>query len=252
MPFSDYIIYVDESGDHSLTNINPRYPIFALAFCIFHKDEYVKTIAPSLNALKLKYWGHCDTVLHEHDIRKSMKGDWAILSNESTRTQVKDDLSLFIENTPFHIIATVIDKTKHANRYSNPENPYEIAMLMCMERLHDWLIHKGQTGKTVHIQFESRGNKEDKELELEFRRICGNSAGTVYSKTDFSVIDYKIRFLSKKSNSTGLQISDLVARPIGMKILRPTQENRAFNIIEQKLITHDNAEYMGRGLKVFP
>ena len=32
--FSDHIIFVDESGDHSLKSIDPQYPIFALAFCI--------------------------------------------------------------------------------------------------------------------------------------------------------------------------------------------------------------------------
>lgn len=28
--WSDYIIYVDESGDHSLTHANKEYPIFVL------------------------------------------------------------------------------------------------------------------------------------------------------------------------------------------------------------------------------
>jgi hypothetical protein len=34
MEKSDYIIYVDESGDHSLTSIDPQFPVFTLAFCI--------------------------------------------------------------------------------------------------------------------------------------------------------------------------------------------------------------------------
>ncbi len=40
---SEYIVYVDESGDHSLTSINPEYPIFVLAFCVFHKGKYSKS-----------------------------------------------------------------------------------------------------------------------------------------------------------------------------------------------------------------
>ncbi|WP_228144603.1 DUF3800 domain-containing protein [Moraxella lacunata] len=32
-----FIVYVDESGDHNLDNINSKYPIFVLAFCIFNK-----------------------------------------------------------------------------------------------------------------------------------------------------------------------------------------------------------------------
>jgi hypothetical protein len=34
--YSQYIVYVDESGDHSLQSIDPQYPVFVLAFCIFH------------------------------------------------------------------------------------------------------------------------------------------------------------------------------------------------------------------------
>jgi hypothetical protein len=27
MTFGDYIVYIDESGDHGLTNINPDHPV---------------------------------------------------------------------------------------------------------------------------------------------------------------------------------------------------------------------------------
>lgn len=33
MSFSDYIVYVDESGDHG--PVSSDYPVFVLAFCIF-------------------------------------------------------------------------------------------------------------------------------------------------------------------------------------------------------------------------
>lgn len=38
--FGEYIIYVDESGDHSLENVNKEFPLFVLAFCIFKKSDY--------------------------------------------------------------------------------------------------------------------------------------------------------------------------------------------------------------------
>ena len=37
--FSDFMVYVDESGDHSLTSIDKNYPIFVLAFCVFYKKH---------------------------------------------------------------------------------------------------------------------------------------------------------------------------------------------------------------------
>ncbi len=42
--FSKYIVYVDESGDHSLQSIDENYPIFVLAFCVFHKRTIAKLL----------------------------------------------------------------------------------------------------------------------------------------------------------------------------------------------------------------
>ncbi|MYA87366.1 MAG: DUF3800 domain-containing protein [Boseongicola sp. SB0662_bin_57] len=40
---------------------------------------------------------------------------------------------------------------------------------------------------------------------------------------------------SHQTNSAGLQIADLTARPIGRHVLDSTQPNRAWDIIEPKL-----------------
>ncbi len=58
--------------------------------------------------------------------------------------------------------------------------------------------------------------------------------------------------IDKKSNSTGLQIADLTARPIGIKTLRPDQPNRAYDIIEKKLRKSPQGDVKGWGLKIFP
>ena len=38
--FSDYVVFVDESGDHGMQNIDPQFPIFVLVFCVIVKVEY--------------------------------------------------------------------------------------------------------------------------------------------------------------------------------------------------------------------
>ncbi|ALP53302.1 hypothetical protein Tel_09110 [Candidatus Tenderia electrophaga] len=129
--FSDYIVYVDESGDHSLTSIDPEYPVFVLAFCIFHKRHYAEAIVPALSRFKFKHFGHDMQVLHEHDIRR------------------------------------------------------------------------------------------------------------------------------QKNQLSGVQLADLVARPIGLKIIRPGQENSAFEILANKLYSKNGRQgvgtgYEGYGLKCFP
>ncbi len=98
---------------------------------------------------------------------------------------------------------------------------------------------------------ECRGKKEDKELELEFRRLCdGNQHRGI-------PLPFDVVFLDKKTNAIGLQLADLVARPIGIHYLRPAQNNRAFEIIEQKILCRGGreqlgADYEGYGLKIVP
>ena len=65
------------------------------------------------------------------------------------------------------------------------------------------------------VIFESRGAKEDDQLELEFRRVC---AGANYNGLE---LPFKAVFASKQTNSGGLQLADLVARPIGRHGPRP-------------------------------
>lgn len=56
--FSKYIVYVDESGDHSLQSVDENYPIFVLAFCVFHKRHYSEVIVPALEKFKFNHFGY--------------------------------------------------------------------------------------------------------------------------------------------------------------------------------------------------
>jgi hypothetical protein len=233
--FSDYIVYVDESGDHSLTSIDADFPVFSLSFCVVKKSDYLDAVVPSVQALKFKYWGHDSVVLHEHEIRKS-KGDFTfLLTDRTVREQFYEDLNQVMVDAPITIIASVIDKMKLTKKYPDPWNPYEIALHFCLERLLTFLRDKGQTGKRTHVVFECRGKAEDAELELAFRRIVAGENGWGWVKRNFSSMEFEPKFSKKSINSTGLQLADLTARPIAIKTLRPTQANRAYDVIQTKM-----------------
>jgi hypothetical protein len=93
--------------------------------------------------------------------------------------------------------------------------------------------------------FEERGKREDDNLELEFRRVLDNNP--TGDRLPFDIV-----FSSKKSNAAGLQVADLVARPIGRHLLKPEQPNRAYNIIEEKFRRSPDGGIRSWGLKVFP
>lgn len=245
MENSDYIIYVDESGDHNLVQTNPAYPIFSLAFCIFKKSDYISQAVPSLQELKFRWFGHDAFVLHEREVRKREK-PFDILSNKEIFNAFMEEVSAMVANTPMTVIAAVIHKDQLKAKYTSPANPYELALKFCIERTVRFLQEQGQTDKLTHIIVECRGKQEDRDLELEFRRICDGQ--NVLGKID--CLD--ILFVDKKANSTGLQVADLIARPIGLKVLRPDQPNRAYELIETKFRQNNSGVFRGYGFKSFP
>ena len=244
MLFSDYIVYVDESGDHSLDVINPEFPLFVLAFCVFNKGDFLSNVAPEIQKFKFKYFGHDLVILHEAEIRKQ-HGKFVILRNPVIRAPFFNDLNRVMENAPFTIIASVIRKDLLKAKYIRPDHVYHLAMEFGLERLGSFLSERSQEGRQTHIMVECRGAVEDKDLELQFRRICD---GRNYRKQQ---LPFEIVFADKKINSIGLQFADLVARPIGRKVLDPPEQyNRAWEILEKKLYRFPG--YRGMGLKVFP
>lgn len=241
----DYIVYVDESGDHSLESIDSTYPVFVLAFCIFEKRSYIEKTVPAMQALKFKFFGHDMVVFHESDIRKS-RGDFAFLINAELRQAFLSEMSTIIDEAAFTVIALAIKKETLKARFSMTRHPYNVAMKFGLERVTKFLDRKGQSEKTTHVVVERRGKKEDGELELEFLRICG---GKNYRQQSLPL---KLTFADKRVNSCGLQLADLVARPIGRHVLEPSQDNRAYTILERKLDRSAAGTIHGYGLKVYP
>eukprot|EP00747_Dinoflagellata_sp_TGD_P172284 gnl/TRDRNA2_/TRDRNA2_208423_c0_seq1.p1 gnl/TRDRNA2_/TRDRNA2_208423_c0~~gnl/TRDRNA2_/TRDRNA2_208423_c0_seq1.p1 ORF type:complete len:154 (-),score=7.15 gnl/TRDRNA2_/TRDRNA2_208423_c0_seq1:33-494(-) len=150
-------------------------------------------------------------------------------------------LSSLMAEVDYTVAASVIQKAKLSKKYLFPENPYHIALGLCMERAAAFLHAHDQGKKTIPIIAEGRGNKEDRQLELEFRRVLDGAAVLDFNLQD---IRYDLRIVPKAANLEGLQLADLIARPIGRKILDWDQENRAYDIIRTK--------FKGAGLKTFP
>lgn len=244
METSEYIIYVDESGDHGLLAVDAQYPVFVLSFCIFRQDEYANKVVPTITQLKFAHFGHDMVVLHERDIRKRY-GAFARFSLEA-RDIFLQSLNEIIEAMPFTLIAVVINKIKLRTQYQIPQNPYNIALRYGLERAFLFLNERHQSANPTYVIFEARGKKEDADLELEFRRAC---SGQNSCKRN---LPFEVVFASKHCNSVGLQIADMTARPIGLSILRPEQQNRAMEIIKQKLRRSESGRVEGYGLKVFP
>ena len=187
---SSFIVYVDESGDHSLDKIDDAYPVFVLAFCVFYQENYVNNVVSAVERLKFQKFGHDIVILHERDIRKEIEP--FKFKSKTEKERFIGDLTQIIADSKFILIAALIDKRRLKNDSDLPENAYHIASGSCLEGLGELLAEKEQQDRETHVVFERRGAKEDKELELEFRRICD---GANPSRTK---LPYRIVLADKK------------------------------------------------------
>ena len=247
--FSDYIVFVDESGDHGMASIDAAYPLFVLSCCLVSKRDYMQSIMPAMQRLKFDTFGHDSVILHEREIRRDI-GPFSTLRTRERKQAFIEALTGVLAAAPMTVFAAVIDKRRLLDRNKN-ENPYEVSLRFCLERICYKLAKQGQVAHerrplTTHVLCEARGRNEDAELELAFRRICD---GDNYGGTK---IPFEPVICDKKSNSIGLQLADLVARPIGMHTLKPEQPNRAWDVIQEKLDKNARGQVLGYGLKCFP
>lgn len=247
-PFGDYIVFIDESGDHGLISIDPQFPIFVLVCVMVEKSAYVKNFVPALKALKLRFWGHDAIVLRGHDIRKP-RSDFAFLQNRTIRSEFVTAINEIMDAVPMTVAMSVIDKTRLAVRHEDLFNPYHLAMAACLSQVADFLSDSGQHGKTTHLVAEGRGRREDQDLKQAFDQII---RGDVILDGVGHEIPFEMRIVPKAMNIEGLQLADLIAHPIARHALNPDQPNRAFDIIRSKLLNTKSTAVPGWGLTRFP
>lgn len=241
---SDYIVYVDESGDHSVTSIDKGYPVFVLSFCVFQKTHYSRVITPALRMLKFDTFGHDMVILHEQDIRKKT-GSFHQMSKER-RELFLEDLNAIIGEAEFTLLSTVIDKYQLRKEQTKDTHVYHLAMELGLGRLYQFLQSRNQQNRLTHIICEARGRLEDRALELEFSHVC--SGHNFLEKP----LPFELIIADKKTNSEGLQFADLAARPVGLSVVRPGQANRAFQILKNKFHKNVDGEVTGYGFYLYP
>ena len=234
--YSDYIIYADESGDPNPASIDANYPVFVLNFCVFRKDEYARSVLPTVTAFKFEHFGHDDVVLHEQDIHRG-KAPFDFGQDSQRKKSFRDELNDRVAGFDFGVIATVIEKSRLSQQVVS--EPYELALRLCMEQAHAFLESHGQGASITHIILEGRGRKEDADLLRVFQRIADG-----YNDLGKVMPGFELVFANKSSNSTGLQIADYTAYSIGRNYVSPARPNLVWEtLVKPKMF---------KGIKVFP
>ena len=239
------IVYLDETGDHSLEAEDTDFPVFAIAMLVCDIEIYTQRIVPAVYQLKMDYFGHEGVILHSRDIRKA-QGDFKFLRDATQRQPFYARINA-IMGEEYQLIACGIRKQAHRELYGvNAENPYDLSLMFALERLLQLLEDAGE--KEICIVAESRGKNEDRDLELSFLRTV--TKGTQYfSPERFQAIQWTLKFLPKAMNIVGTQMSDLAAYPFARYILDSKSSNPAYDVIKQRFYQR-NGKILG--CKIFP
>jgi hypothetical protein len=240
------IVFLDEAGNPNLDLEDEDFPLFAVTLLVCNSADYTRSIVPAILEFKFKHFGHEAVILHSRDIRKAQK-DFGFLTNRERREAFMQELTALMRDLNYRWITTVIRKQRHRAIYGMAaQNPYDLALTFCLERLLPLLEEEGQS--EVCVLAEARGKREDKELELCFLRTT--SSGTNYISADrFRAVKFTLKFAEKTKNVIGNQIADLIVYPIARHVLDPTKPNRPYEVLAPKMYRG-----LGRvwGLKVFP
>lgn len=215
-----FIIYADESGNQSLKSVEQEYPVFVLAFCVFDIDDYIYKVVPAFQKLKFDWFGHDMAIFHSSEIRRK-HGNFSFLKEADAYERFHSDLRNFILESPFKIAHSAIDRREFVANQPK-EDLYETAAREAISKVNLYLSDQGEDLDATCLVFESRGPQQDNLLNAQLERLGWLG---------------RAKYASKLSISTGLQIADLVARPIGMNLISPNSGNRPFEIIQSKLLT---------------
>ena len=245
----EYTLFIDESGDHSLSNINKDFPIFALLGMIIDEENYNK-LCDQINKFKLKYFNSTEVILHSRDIRKC-DGPFSILFDLKVKENFYRDLNSIITDSCFVLVASAILKQKHIEQYGKlADDPYEISLTFVLERVL-FEFDSRKTNQKANVIIESRVKREDQTLAQRYNELLYKGSSQVISTRFISKYNQEILFKKKRENDIGLQIADLCAYPIARHVLFPKEPYPAFNIIEPKM-RRCSKGIDGYGLKIFP
>ena len=238
------IVFLDEAGNLNLDIHDEDFPLFAVSMFVCKTTDYTRSIVPAVLEFKIRHFGHEAVILHSRDIRKAQK-DFGFLTDRGRRNAFLQELTTLMRDLNYRWITTVIRKQRHRELYGvAAQNPYDLALTLCLERLLPLLEEEEQS--EVCVVAEARGKREDKELELCFLRTVSN--GTYYVSADrFRAVKFTLKFAEKAMNVIGTQMADLIVYPIARHVLDPNKPNLPYEAVAPKM-------YRGRvwGLKVFP
>lgn len=159
------VMFVGESGDHSLDVIDRQYPMFVLAGVILETPYAEGELERRMTGFKQKLFGRTNIVLHTADITRNQNG-FERMKDRAFREEFYRELDAFVASLDFKVVACAILKEEHLRRYGVLAlDPYMLSLHVLVER---FCFEIGNIQGGGAIVAERRGPTLDHELELAY------------------------------------------------------------------------------------
>lgn len=244
---SNKILFLDESGDHSLLSIDPQHPIFVLGGIIVDEDYALGEMTDKLNAFKKELFGTTNITLHTADFTRQKNGFERMMERDFCMTFYRK-LNLLLSELEIKILSCAIYKELHMEKYGvNALDPYILSLNLLTER---FCFEIGNDGIRGHIVAEARDKTLNRQLELSWQNL------TVSGTRHLQAIDinrriYNLSLKTKQDNLAGLEIADAIITPIARNLL--SKKSRIdIDIINSKTRKSSSGEIAGYGLIILP
>lgn len=221
---SEYIVFVDESGTPVTHKPDLGFPIFSLQFVLIRKDAYSRQIVPDLIAFKLKHHGSDSTVLHGKNI-DAKDGEFRMLQDSAIFSEYVADLDGVIGRAEMTLFSAYFLHHEVAGLNSLQVHPYAYFMHVLLNEI-EALIAIDESKTLCRVVVESR-KSSDAQMKAAYE---------AYKEAFRSDrVDFELEFAEKSRNVLGLQIADLVAKPIARYCLDSSKPSPEWPTVSKKV-----------------
>jgi len=226
--------------------------VFVLSAVIIRDADH-DIVDQTWKGFKARHLGSPDVNVHEPDVRRR-DGPFDNPGSARKRNAMRSTFA----SLPISIITVVVHRDDYMQDFglgpidvSLPAHIYWMALDFLMERVVMALDlqFKGATGRVVA---EARGDLENAQLQYEFARL--HLDGTSYIRSGWfrQALLPGVKFENKDANITGLQLADLVARPVGDKVLNRRKRPYLWDQLRVKMCSDQETQNSILGLKIMP
>jgi hypothetical protein len=164
-----------------------------------------------LDTIKAVIFGTANIVLHRREMLDA-KPPFHALQDSAVRNHLDTMLLELLHGGTYRVFSVVIDKQEHLRRYVVWRfHPYHYCLTVLLERYVQFLARINQTGDVLT---ESRGRKENMQLERAYRYLYENGSSHVPARLfQERLSSRELKIKPKSANVAGLQFADLIANP---------------------------------------